>query len=148
MGAATPLVIAWPVWNFFPVFLLWFEVWGARMDATSVWPHNINIDRTLNRLGTYVDPRKRDTLLKFLIEEEDQLGAGPDHLEHSARRVHEGKARINRTLAIVEGLIDSGLMDLERFSKAMEVLSTLRDSQTLIEERHKRISSECLNGGK
>src|SRR6516164_651874 len=64
MGAATPLVIAWPVWNFFPVFLLWFEVWGARMDATSIWLHNINIDRTLNRLGTYVDPRKRATLLK------------------------------------------------------------------------------------
>ena len=118
------------------------------MDATSIWLHNINIDRTLNRLGTYLDPRKRAALLKFLIEEEDQLGAGPDHLEHSARRVHEGKARINRTLAIVEGLIDSGLMDLESFSKAMEVLSTLRDSQTLIEERHKRISSECLNGGK
>ena len=111
------------------------------MDATSVWLHNINIDRTLNRLGTYVDPRKRDTLLKFLIEEEDQLGAEPDQLDRAARRAHEGKARINRTLAIVEGLIDSGLMDLERFSKAMEVLSTLRESQVLIEERYKRIST-------
>ena len=118
------------------------------MDATSVWLHNIKIDRTLNRLGTYVDPRKRATLLKFLIEEEDRLGAEPDELDGAARRVHEGKARINRTLAIVEGLIDSGLMDPERFSKAMEVVSTLRDSQTLIEERYKRISSECLNGGK
>jgi hypothetical protein len=84
----------------------------------------INIDRTLNRLGTYVDPRKRATLLKFLIEEEDQLGAGTDQLEHSARSVREGKARIDRTLAIIEGLIDFGLMDQERFSKAMEVLSS------------------------
>ena len=84
------------------------------MDATSVWLHNINIDRTLNRLGTYVDPRKRATLLKFLIEEEDRLGAEPDELDRAARRVHEGKARINRTLAIVEGLIDSGLMDPEK----------------------------------
>jgi len=118
------------------------------MDATSGWLHHINIDRTLNRLGTYVDPSKRAALLKFLIEEEDQLGAEPDELDHAARRVHEGKARINRTLAIVEGLIDSGLMDLERFSKAMEVLRTLRDSQTLIEERYKRMSSENLNGEK
>jgi hypothetical protein len=43
--------------------------------------HNINIDRTLNRLGTYIDPRKRAALLKFLIEEEEQLGAGSDQLE-------------------------------------------------------------------
>jgi predicted DNA-binding protein len=84
----------------------------------------------------------------FLIEEEDQLGAEPADLDHAARRVHEGKAHINRTLTIVEGLIDSGLMDLERFSKAMEVLRTLRDSQTLIEERYKRISLECLKAGK
>jgi hypothetical protein len=112
------------------------------MDVTSIWLHNINIDRTLNRLGTYVDPKERATLLKFLIEEEDQLGAGPDQLEHSARRVHEGKARINRTLAIIEGLIDCGLMDQERFSKAMEVLGTLRDSQVLVEQRYKRILSQ------
>jgi len=115
------------------------------MDMTSCWLHDINIDRTLNRLGTYVDPRKRATLLRFLIEEEDQLGAGPDQLEHSARRVHEGKARIDRTLAIIEGLIDRGLMDQERFSKAMEVLNTLRESQVLIEERYKRILSQCSN---
>ena len=112
------------------------------MDMTSSWLHNINIDRTLNRLGTYVDPRKRDTLLKFLIEEEDGLGAEPDEFDRAARRVHEGKARINRTLAIIEGLIDCGLMDQERFSKAMEVLSTLRDSQVLIEQRYKRILSQ------
>ena len=112
------------------------------MDATSCWLHNINIDRALDRLGTYVDPRKRATLLKFLIEEEDQLGAGPDQLERTARRVREGKARISRTLAIIEGLIDCGLMDQETFSKALEVLSTMRESQALIEQRYRRITSE------
>ena len=55
------------------------------MDATSAWLHNINIDRTLNRLGTYIDPSKRATLLKILIEEEDKLGTGPDQLERAAR---------------------------------------------------------------
>jgi hypothetical protein len=89
------------------------------VDATSSWLHNINVDRTLHRLGTYVDPRKRAALIKFLIEEEDRLSAAPDQLERTARRVREGKARIRRTLAIVEGLIDCGLMDQEMFSKAL-----------------------------
>ena len=114
------------------------------MDVTSIWLHNINIDRTLNRLGTYVDPRKRATLLKFLIEEEDRLGAEPDQLKRTARRVDEGKARIDRTLAIIEGLIDHGLMDQEMFSKALGVLSTMRESQVLIEERYRRLSSRRM----
>jgi hypothetical protein len=115
------------------------------MDATSIGLHNINIDRTLVRLGTYIDPRKRATLLKFLVEEEDRLGAGRDQLEHTARRVREGEARISRTLAIIEGLIDYGLMNEETFSKALGVLSTIRESQVLLEQRYQRILSQCSN---
>ena len=113
------------------------------MDVTSTWLHNINVDRTLHRLGTYLNPRERATLLKILIEEEDHSGTGPDQLERTARRLREGKARIDRTLAIIEGLIDHGLMDQEMFSKAMGVLSTMRESQVLIEERYRRLSSRC-----
>jgi hypothetical protein len=112
------------------------------MDASSSWLHNVNVDRTLRRLGTHVDPRKRAALLKFLIEEEDQLGRGPDQLERTARRVCEGRARISRTLAIVEGLIDCGLMDQEMFSKVLGVLSTMRESQVLIEERYRLVASQ------
>ncbi len=112
------------------------------MDATSAWLHNINVDRTLHRLGTHVDPKQRAALLKFLVNEEDQLGTGPDQLDHTARRVREGQARIGRTLAIIEGLIDCHLMDQEMFSKALGVLSTMRKSQDLIEERHRRVSSQ------
>jgi hypothetical protein len=111
------------------------------MDATCAWLHNINIDRTLNRLGTYIDPSKRATLLKYLIEEEDKLGAEPDQLERAARRVREGQARIYRTLVVIERLIDCGLMDEETFSKALEVVSTIRESQALIEQRYRRIVS-------
>src|SRR5215469_10751580 len=105
-----------------PRFFCWIRVGatGGRMDATSAWLHNINIDRTLNRLGTYIDPSKRATLLKILIEEEDKLGTGPDQLERAARRVREGQARIYRTLVVIERLIDCGLMDEETFSKALE----------------------------
>ena len=110
------------------------------MDGTSIWLHNINIDCTLDRLGTYVDASKRTALLRFLIEEEDQLGAGPEQLEHAARRVREGKARISKVLAIIEGLIDCGLMNEEMHSKALAVLTALRDSQVLLEQRYRRTS--------
>ena len=113
------------------------------MDATSIWLHNINIDRTLDRLGTYIDPRKRAALLKFLIEEEDQLGAGLDQLERTSRRVREGKACISRTLAIIEGLIACSLMDQETLSRALGVLSAMRESQLLIEQRYRQMSSQC-----
>jgi hypothetical protein len=109
------------------------------MDPLSSWLHNTNVDRTLNRLGTHVDPAKRAGLMKFLIEEENQLGADQDQLERTVRRVREGKARISRTLAIIQGLVGHGLMDEETFSKAMEVLSTMNESQRLIEQWYRRI---------
>jgi hypothetical protein len=115
------------------------------MDPLSSWLHNINVDRTLDRLGTHVDPARRATLMKFLIKEEDELGAGPDQLERSARRVRQGKARISRTLAIIEGLVEYGLMGEETFSKAMEVLRTISESQALIEQRYQRMLSQTSN---
>ena len=81
------------------------------MELFNNWLHNANIDRTLNRLGSYVDPAKRATLIRFLIKEEDQLGADQDQLECAVLRVREGKARIGRTLAIIEGLVDHNLMN-------------------------------------
>jgi hypothetical protein len=80
--------------------------------------------------------------MKFLIEEEDQLGAGPDQLERTVRRVCEGKARISRTLAIIQGLVEHDLMDEETFSKAMDVLNTIVESQALIEQRYQDMSSQ------
>jgi hypothetical protein len=109
------------------------------MDLFSSWLHNTNVDRTLNRLGSYVDPAKRATLMKFLIKEEDQLGADQDQLERTVLRVREGKARISRTLAIIEGLVDHNLIDEEAFSKAMDVLDTMNESQYLIERWYRRI---------
>jgi hypothetical protein len=115
------------------------------MDTFSDWLHNDSIDRTLDRLGTYVDPSLRSALLRFLIAEEDELGHGPEQLDYTSRRVREGKARIDRTLAIMEGLIAQGLMDQTQFSKAWDVLVTLHDSQHLLEQLHRRISeSEAL----
>jgi hypothetical protein len=110
-----------------------------RMDLFDSWLHNTNVDRTLNRLGTYVDPTKRTTLMKFLIREEDKLGADLEQLERTALRVREGKTRISRTLAIIQGLVEHDLMNEEKFSKAMDVLDTMNEIQHLIEQRYRRI---------
>jgi len=110
----------------------------VRMDATSIWLHNVNVDRTLARLGTYVDPSERAALLKFLIEEEEQLGTAQEQSEHIARRVREGKVRISRILAIIEGLIERDLMNKEMYSKAIAVLTALRESQVLLEQLYRR----------
>jgi hypothetical protein len=55
------------------------------------------------------------------------------------RLVRKGKARISRTLVIIEGLVDHGLIDDETFSKAMEVLSSMNESQDLIEKWYRLI---------
>src|SRR5262245_54188017 len=110
------------------------------MDSISAWLHNRNIDRTLDRLGTYIDPSTHSALLRVLIEEEEKLGAGPDQLKRTGRRVREGAARISRFLAVIERLIDHRLMDQEKFSKAVAVITAMRDSQVLLEELHRRMS--------
>ena len=110
------------------------------MDAFSNWLHNASIDRTLDQLGTYVDPSVRMALLRHLITEEAKLGDGQDQLNHTACRIREGRVRINKILMIIEGLIAKGLMDLEQFSKALAVFATLSDSQVLLEQLHRRMS--------
>ena len=57
------------------------------MDQISIWQYNANIDQTLHKLGTSVEPSTAAELLKFLVEEEDLLGTGPEQLENTARRV-------------------------------------------------------------
>ena len=110
------------------------------MNSISAWLHNRKIDRTLDRLGAYVDPSARKALLKILIQHEDKLGAGPDQLKHTERRVREGEERIGRILAVLERLIDHGLMDEEKLSMAVAVLTTMRDSQVLLEQYYRRMS--------
>jgi hypothetical protein len=50
------------------------------MDQISIWLHNSNVDHTLDRLGTYVEPNTRAELLKFLVAEEDRLGRGREQV--------------------------------------------------------------------
>jgi len=75
--------------------------------------HNRNIDRTLDRLGTYVDPRTRMTLLKFLIAEENKLGDGRSQLKRTERRIRAHEGRIERMLAVIERLRDHGSINIK-----------------------------------
>jgi hypothetical protein len=106
------------------------------MDGTSAWLHNFNVDHTLNRLGAYVEPSTCAELLKFLVEQEDLLGTGPEQLENTARRVREGRERITRILNIVEGLAEHDLLDQEQLSRALSVVTAMREAQRLVEERY------------
>jgi hypothetical protein len=110
------------------------------VDSISAWLHNRNIDRTLDRLGTYVDPHTRMTLLKFLIAEENKLGDGRSHLKRTERRIRAHEGRIERMLAVIERLSDQGLMDQETLSKAVAVVTAMRDSQVLLEQLYRRLS--------
>jgi hypothetical protein len=88
------------------------------MDPISIWLHNSDVDRTLDRLGAYVEPSTCAELLKFLVAEEDRLGRGREQLENTARRVRQGRERITKILNIVEGWLERGLMDQEQLSRA------------------------------
>jgi hypothetical protein len=71
-----------------------------------------------------------------LVAEEDRLGRGREQLENTARRVREGRERITRILNILEGLLERGLMDQEQLSRALSVVTTMREAQRLVEERY------------
>jgi len=46
------------------------------MDTLSDWVRNARIDRTLNRLGTHVEPKARFALLQVVVAQEAKLGDG------------------------------------------------------------------------
>jgi hypothetical protein len=111
------------------------------MDEISIWLHNSNVDRTLDRLCTYVEPSTAAELLKFLVEQEDLLGTGPEQLENTARRVREGRERITRILNIVEGLAEHDLLDQEQVSRALSVVTAMREAQRLVEQRYEMMGT-------
>jgi hypothetical protein len=112
------------------------------MDQITIWQHNSNIDRTLHKLGTYMEPSTAAALLKFLVEEQHRLGIGPEQLENTARRIRECRETIARISSVVDGLRGHGLIDQERLSKALSVLGNMREAQRLIEEHY-----EAMNPG-
>jgi hypothetical protein len=106
------------------------------MDQTSIWLHNFNVDRTLHRLGTYVQPTTAAGLLKFLVEEENRLGTSPEEVQNSARRVREGRERIAKISNVIDGMVEHGLMDQEQLSRALSVVTNMREAQRLVEQCH------------
>ena len=105
------------------------------------WCHDLKVDQTLDRLSTYVDAGTRATLLKLLVDEQSHLGTHPVQLEKAVRRVWEGRERITRVLIIIEGLLEHGLMDRHKLSRALSVVDTMCEAQRLVEQRLS--DSEC-----
>ena len=106
------------------------------MDQTSIWLHNFNVDRTLHSLATYVQPSTAAALLKFLVEEENRLGSGPEDVQNSTRRVREGRERIAKISNVIDGMVEHGLMDQEQLSRALSVVTNMREAQRLVEQCH------------
>ena len=110
------------------------------MDQIGIWLHSSNIDRTLHRLGTYVELSKAAELLKFLVEEQDRLGTGPEQLENTARRIRECSETVARLSSVIDGLIGHGLIDQERLSRALSVITNMREAQRLLEQCYEAMS--------
>jgi hypothetical protein len=118
------------------------------MDQISIWQYNANIDQTLHELGTYVEPSTATELLKFLVEEQDRLGTGPEQLENTARRIRECRKTVARLSSVIDGLMGHGLIDQERLARALSVLSNMREAQRLVEERYEAMSPGSNGGGR
>jgi hypothetical protein len=114
------------------------------MDDITGSIHSHNVDQILEQLGTYVDPVTRSALLKLLVIEENKLAKGREQLQNTERRISDGKARIARVAGIIDGLIEHGLMDRDQLSKALTVLTALREAQTLIERRYRLMTDAVL----
>src|SRR5262245_48257797 len=105
--------------------------------------HNFNVDRTLDQLATYVDDDTRSALLKFLLTEEDKLANDQQQLQDTEQRIADRRLRIERICAIVDGLVKDGLMHEDKFSKAVTMLQTMQEAQTLIERRYRSMNGNC-----
>ena len=89
--------------------------------------------------------QKTDTLVRpeSARQELDDLPKsvhGPEQLEHTARRVREGRRRIAKVSNVIEGMVEHGLMGQERLSKALSVVTNMREAQRLVEQRYEAMN--------
>jgi hypothetical protein len=53
----------------------------------------------------------------------------------------DGQQRIAKISSVIEGLVELGLIDQERLSRARSVITTMRESQRLVEEHYQAVSA-------
>ncbi len=100
------------------------------MTAMNVFLTEGNVEIYLSRLHMTWSAEERDKLLRFLVREEDRMGASREHLENGERRVNEGRELVARQRQLVAEIP----LNERDGNPAALLLETLERTQTLLEQ--------------
>jgi hypothetical protein len=89
-----------------------------------------NADIYLSKLHLTWKPEERDSLLRLLAREENQMGTSREHLDHAERRILDGRHRIARQRDVVACLTGPG----QAGTTDALLLETLLQTQALLEQ--------------
>lgn len=96
-----------------------------------------NVERFGDQLCSAADPARRATLMRLLVEEEDNLGAGLEQLDAAELRI----ARCHQLIASQRVLVARIGSDGHDAEEANTLLSALLEVQELFEGYRRRILS-------
>ena len=103
------------------------------MDSTARIVSDLNVARFVDRLQLELDPAKRASLQRLLLEEEDKFGRRAERLSDVQRHLAEGSRRIALQKALIENLKANG----QEVRLAERTLSNLVEIQRIFEQyRH------------
>ena len=103
------------------------------MDSTARIVSDLNVARFMDRLQLELDPAKRASLQRLLLEEEDKFGRRAERLSDVQRHLAEGSRRIALQKALIETLKANG----QEVRLAERTLSNLVEIQRIFEQyRH------------
>jgi len=103
------------------------------MDSTARIVSDLNVARFVDRLQLELDPAKRASLQRLLLEEEDKFGRRAERLSDVQRHLAEGSRRIALQKALIETLKANG----QEVRLAERTLSNLVEIQRIFEQyRH------------
>jgi len=106
---------------------------GIVMDSTARIVSDLNVARFVDRLQLELDPAKRASLQRLLLEEEDKFGRRAERLSDVQRHLAEGSRRIALQKALIETLKANG----QEVRLAERTLSNLVEIQRIFEQyRH------------
>jgi hypothetical protein len=103
--------------------------------AKDSFVHSLNIEKFADMLALETAPGTRATLMKLLVEQEDQLGTGLEQLEEVNSRISRGQMLINAQRALITRFNKSG----KDTAEAKNLLARLMAVQLLFVSRRQQI---------
>jgi hypothetical protein len=106
------------------------------MDDIQSFVSRSNVAHYLARLRSgELQAGSRDTVMRLLMQEEERLGRDQELLDMIEARLEEGR----RFIATVQDLVAVSPRNSAQHAKAEELLATLRNLQSVLEERHAKL---------